>query len=184
MDGEDNLVGALSLLLIDSANPDENTAWIGVVHLPNDEGTLHWQSVEGGPAPYLAFAKGHPSNPPSVTLGAVLHAHSQSWFDARIDTGHSQVRRAIVSFPADLEDCDFDNIPDSLIFALGLDSDIDGNGILDWCVVPGDLNQDGVVNAPDLALLLAAWGTSTADIDGDGTTAASDLSLLLASWSQ
>jgi hypothetical protein len=89
-----------------------------------------------------------------------------------------------VSFPADLEDCDFDNIPDSLIFALGLDSDIDGNGILDWCVVPGDLNQDGVVNAPDLALLLAAWGTSTADIDGDGTTAASDLSLLLASWSQ
>jgi len=47
---------------------------------------------------------------------------------------------------------------------------------------PGDLNQDGVVNGADLALLLGAWGTPNADINGDGTTDGSDLALLLGNW--
>jgi endonuclease/exonuclease/phosphatase family metal-dependent hydrolase len=48
---------------------------------------------------------------------------------------------------------------------------------------PGDLNGDGVVDASDLSLLLAQWGTSgAADIDGDGVVGGSDLALLLANW--
>jgi hypothetical protein len=47
---------------------------------------------------------------------------------------------------------------------------------------PSDLNQDGSVNASDLATLLGAWGTGGADINGDGTTNASDLAALLGAW--
>lgn len=48
----------------------------------------------------------------------------------------------------------------------------------------GDLDGDGSVGAPDLGLLLAAWGTPerSADLDGDGIVSASDLGLLLGAW--
>ena len=49
--------------------------------------------------------------------------------------------------------------------------------------VDGDLNGDGVVDATDLAALLAAWGTASGDINDDGTTDALDLAALLANWS-
>ena len=48
----------------------------------------------------------------------------------------------------------------------------------------GDLNGDGIVNAADLGLLIAAWGTDGADLNGDGTTNAVDLGLLIAAWTQ
>ncbi len=49
----------------------------------------------------------------------------------------------------------------------------------------GDLNGDGVVNAGDLSILLAEWGSigSTADLDADGVVGAGDLAILLAAWS-
>lgn len=48
----------------------------------------------------------------------------------------------------------------------------------------GDVNCDGVVDANDLGMLLAAWGTAdpAADLNDDGTVSADDLSLLLANW--
>ncbi|MBL9119955.1 MAG: hypothetical protein JNL80_08585 [Phycisphaerae bacterium] len=49
---------------------------------------------------------------------------------------------------------------------------------------PGDLNGDGSVSAPDLAILLGAWGSSgPGDLNGDGTVGAADLALLLGAWS-
>jgi hypothetical protein len=47
-----------------------------------------------------------------------------------------------------------------------------------------DLNCDGTIDANDLAVVLAAWGTNdhAADIDQSGTVDASDLSFILASW--
>ena len=47
-----------------------------------------------------------------------------------------------------------------------------------------DLDHDGVVDATDLALLLAAWGSDNlaVDLDGDGAIGASDLALLLGAW--
>jgi hypothetical protein len=48
---------------------------------------------------------------------------------------------------------------------------------------PADLNGDGVVNAADLATLLANWSTpGPGDLDGDGTVGSSDLTILLAAW--
>ena len=50
--------------------------------------------------------------------------------------------------------------------------------------VRGDLNDDGIVNAADLAMLLAEWGSSNgaADINGDGIVNAADLAIMLANW--
>jgi formylglycine-generating enzyme required for sulfatase activity len=48
-----------------------------------------------------------------------------------------------------------------------------------------DLDRDGMVGAPDLAVLLGAWGPSAdsiADLDQSGAVDAEDLSALLAFW--
>jgi len=47
-----------------------------------------------------------------------------------------------------------------------------------------DISDNGVVDAEDLALLLAVWGTNNADADinGDGMVEGDDLAALLVSW--
>ena len=49
---------------------------------------------------------------------------------------------------------------------------------------PADIDGDGVVNGPDLAAVLAAWGSSTpvADFNGDGQVDGQDLAVILAAW--
>ena len=48
---------------------------------------------------------------------------------------------------------------------------------------PLDFNCDGIADAADLGMLLAAWGVAGAtDINNDGTTDAADLGMLLAGW--
>ncbi|MFM7051742.1 MAG: S8 family serine peptidase [Planctomycetota bacterium] len=54
---------------------------------------------------------------------------------------------------------------------------------------PEDLNQDGLVNAQDLAIVLAAWGACAdcdggcpADLNGDCLVDAQDLARILAAW--
>jgi len=78
--------------------------------------------------------------------------------------------------------------PDRLLAAsyAPFSSDLDGNGVPDECIGSGcaeDLNADGVIGAPDIAILLAQWGgPGSADFDGDGSVTASDLARLLAAW--
>jgi beta-glucanase (GH16 family) len=49
---------------------------------------------------------------------------------------------------------------------------------------PGDINNDGVVNALDLSIVLSKWGTSdaAADINNDNAVNALDLSIILSNW--
>lgn len=53
---------------------------------------------------------------------------------------------------------------------------------------PADLNNDGAVGAPDLAILLGSWGPCPSgpgcagDLNGDGFVNAADLAILLGSW--
>ncbi len=49
---------------------------------------------------------------------------------------------------------------------------------------PADVNNDGVVNGVDLAIVLGAWNSSnpTADINRNGIVDGTDLTILLASW--
>jgi hypothetical protein len=50
----------------------------------------------------------------------------------------------------------------------------------------GDLDGDGIVSAPDVAILLGAWGASgcgePADLNGDGSVGAPDLAVILGNW--
>ncbi len=52
--------------------------------------------------------------------------------------------------------------------------------------IPGDINEDGAVDAADLAALLAAWGACAPDcpedLNNDGVVDAADLAVLLAAW--
>jgi hypothetical protein len=68
-------------------------------------------------------------------------------------------------------------------FDLNLDNVV---GPLDLGVLsgnPADLTGDGVVDAADLAALIASWGQSgPADLDGSGAVGASDLAALIAAW--
>jgi hypothetical protein len=47
-----------------------------------------------------------------------------------------------------------------------------------------DLDNSGAVDASDLSLLLASWGTIAPayDLDADGVIGAGDLALLLGAW--
>jgi len=48
---------------------------------------------------------------------------------------------------------------------------------------PPDIDDSGLVDGADLALLLGAWGASgPADLDGSGTVNGADLAMLLGSW--
>lgn len=64
--------------------------------------------------------------------------------------------------------------------------DLGGNTICLPC--PGDLNDDGVVNGPDLTILLGSWGPCPpfgkcmGDLDEDGDVGGPDLSILLGIW--
>ncbi len=51
------------------------------------------------------------------------------------------------------------------------------------CPCATDLNNDGVTDASDLAILLGAWnGEGLADFDGNGNIDAADLAILLGAW--
>lgn len=48
---------------------------------------------------------------------------------------------------------------------------------------PGDINGDGIVNASDLAVLLAQWGgPGSADVNSSGSVDGLDLAILLSNW--
>jgi len=70
----------------------------------------------------------------------------------------------------------------------GVGADQDGDGVMDACECPGDLNHDWIVDYYDLAVLLADWGCTSGDCPGDcdldGDTDHADLGLLLANWGQ
>jgi hypothetical protein len=59
-------------------------------------------------------------------------------------------------------------------------------GAAKGCPPTADLDGNGIVDAADLALLVAAWGecaSCPADLDGDGVVEGADLGTLLAQWS-
>ena len=45
-----------------------------------------------------------------------------------------------------------------------------------------DLNGDGTVNSPDIALLLASWGRPDFDLTGNAIVDSADIARLLAGW--
>jgi hypothetical protein len=87
-------------------------------------------------------------------------------------------------------DCNGDGIVDYGQILQGQLVDADANGVPDVCEVdpcPGDITNGGTVDATDLSIVLAAWGTTgqgefQADIDGSGLVDGGDLALVLGGW--
>jgi hypothetical protein len=85
------------------------------------------------------------------------------------------------------KDCNGSGVPDAIEIANGTLTDANEDGTPDICQCLEDLSRDGVVSAPDLALLLSFWGTPGSpvvnpDFDGNGVVGAQDLARLLSRW--
>jgi hypothetical protein len=82
------------------------------------------------------------------------------------------------------DDCDNDGIADLIQILIDPSADNNDDAVLDACVCIADINGDGSVGGPDLAVILSGWGTSNpnADLNGDGLVTGADLSLVLANW--
>jgi len=87
-------------------------------------------------------------------------------------------------------DCNNDGVVDYGQILQGQLVDADANGIPDVCEVdpcPGDITGGGFVDAIDLSILLAFWGSTgggefDADVNNDGIVEGADLSIVLSGW--
>ena len=88
-------------------------------------------------------------------------------------------------------DCNANGLLDSCEIAAGWAVDGNNNGILDICesglaACPADFDQNGFVDASDLAQILNAWGPAPGlpglDLVPDGNINAADLAVLLNAW--
>jgi hypothetical protein len=88
-------------------------------------------------------------------------------------------------------DCNANGLLDSCEIAEGWAVDANNNGILDICesglaACPADFDQNGAVDASDLAQILNAWGPAPGlpglDLVPDGNINGADLAVLLNAW--
>jgi hypothetical protein len=91
-------------------------------------------------------------------------------------------------------DCNQDGVVDYGQIRDGTFPDVNTNGVPDCCdqaesctPCPGDVTNGGTVDAADLSILLAAWGTNgqgefDTDLNGDGLVDGGDLALVLGGW--
>ena len=84
-------------------------------------------------------------------------------------------------------DCNENGIPDTCDIEDGVEDDVNLDGVPDACERrEGDFNLDGCIDAADLGVLIALWGTRNppfGDLDGDGVVGAADLGRFLGNWS-
>ena len=106
-------------------------------------------------------------------------------FDGNFLIDDEDVAGFLDVYQGPVEDCDENGIIDALQIARGTSPDQDQDGSIDDCIVPGDLNLDGMVDGGDLTILLGWWGSSwnQGDFNKDGTIDGADLLYLLARWS-
>ncbi len=83
-------------------------------------------------------------------------------------------------------DCDSSGRADLVEIIENPAIDADGDGTIDSCQCPADLNRDGQVNGADIGFVLFSWGPNpafpAADIDRSGAVDGLDLALVLAAW--
>ncbi|MBU6209501.1 MAG: hypothetical protein KGR22_06285 [Planctomycetes bacterium] len=148
-------------------------------------GSTQWQWVTGEPFTYAPFSP----DPPQYDIAEWLMMWGQGFTPLLWWTGNGNptLGRAIIEWSAD---CNSDGVVDYGQILQGQLIDADANGVPDICEVdpcPGDITDGGTVDATDLSIVLAAWGTNgqgefQADIDGSGLVDGGDLALVLGGW--
>lgn len=172
-----------------------SSRWYDAEIEPDGDGTFDIVNVEeraqltGGPEGIVYVSAGNPDfSSDSVLLceysaGQVASYEIDDAGDPIVDT-----RQTFVSGLSGAEGATFDPVTGDFLFStFG-----GGNRVI---IVRGfdgpersDINQDGVVNGTDLALLLADWNTCQedepcpADINGDCEINGTDLAILLSNW--
>ena len=155
-----------------------------------------WRWVTGEPWNFTAWAPTLPNDGwNGIVNSNFLRLHSAStvrvpqWNDDCVDTcGQPQVCLGfVIEWSAD---CNNDGVVDYGQILQGQLVDADANGVPDVCEIdpcPGDITNGGLVDAVDLSVVLAAWGTDgqgkfNADIDSSGLVDGGDLALVLGGW--
>ncbi|MEE2895334.1 MAG: dockerin type I domain-containing protein [Planctomycetota bacterium] len=164
-----------------------STSWLGAYKVQGGD----WTWLDGEEWGYTRWNQCEPNNSsPELAIMCPLHCDPSSgcgsgggWYDYLPDWA-PYVSGYLVEWSAD---CNGDGIVDYGQILDGSLADDDGDGVPDCCLCPGDFNDDGLVDAEDLGLMLSAWGTDggevpAADLDGDGDVRAGDLGLLLSLW--
>jgi hypothetical protein len=164
------------------------TAWIGGFQPPNScEPLCDWRWVTGEAWGYSAWAPTEPNEFGSGEDVSETYA-SGGWADM---PNSGWIRRGIIEWSAD---CNADGIVDYGQIRDGTFPDVNANGVPDCCdqaesctPCPGDVTNGGTVDAADLSILLAAWGTNgqgefDTDLDGNGLVDGGDLALVLGGW--
>ncbi len=149
-----------------------------------------WEWVSGEAFSYSAFGPCNDNAYGTEDRGQFgCLAIEPVWNDVRPKDGNAG--GAIVEHSAD---CNGDGVVDYGQIAEGALVDQDGDGVPDCCetndlCIPcdADITDDRRVDAADLGVLIALWGTDggsvrQADIDRNGTIDATDLGALLSAW--
>jgi hypothetical protein len=118
-------------------------------------------------------------------VAVVRGTYLPGWHD--FDNLAVDIARAAIEWSAD---CNADGLVDKGQILQGQLVDSDQNGVPDVCEVdpcPGDVTNGGSVDATDLSVILAAWGTNgqgefDADADNSGLVDGGDLALVLSGW--
>ena len=109
--------------------------------------------ADGSPAKFTNWNPGEPNNSGGVEHYAELLGSNGRWNDLN-EAGSGYAHIAVV--------------------------EIAGGGGGNPC--PEDLDNDGFVDAADIAAMLSAWSMPQGDVTGDGTTDAQDIAALLSAW--
>jgi hypothetical protein len=158
--------------------------WIGLTRL----GGYEWRWLDGTACMFDRWESGQPNNGADVV--ALLWSGSNPPSPHPLVHDHTNERWSksfLVEWSAD---CNSDGIVDYGQILQGQLVDSDQNGVPDVCEVdpcPGDVTNGGSVDATDLSVILAAWGTNgqgefDADADNSGLVDGGDLALVLSGW--
>ena len=146
-----------------------------------------WAHISGAPMLYNGWCSGQPDNYGGIQSACTYWAPLGQPSDCWDDVSPQFLNSAIIEWSAD---CNNDGIVDYGQILQGQFIDADANGVPDVCEVnpcPGDITNGGTVDATDLSIVVAAWGTNgqgefQADIDDSGLVDGGDLALVLGGW--
>ena len=88
-------------------------------------------------------------------------------------------------FPSASTDCNNNGIPDLCDVISGYSADLNGNFVPDECECSGDVDGNGRVDVDDIIDVIASWGAvgdNPADVNNDNVVGAADLAIVLAGY--